>query len=206
MKKAFFITFVSIFMSVLNGIAQDIECIRTGKYISISIHETDNMSINHLLDEFDKVIAIANDNKCKSIMIKDKDGNTWDVYVSHTKMWDTTYSKKLLDTILAMKSTDTIYGKIIGTENVYRYEQAMYISETYVDGKLESTYSSEWTGDPFPSKTSTYTSSGSTWRTKTYYQPARQVYVGQKNIYESVKYVDVDGFTNFVKKVIIPRH
>lgn len=59
---------------------------------------------------------------------------------------------------------------------------AQYHSDTYRNGVIESSYSSDWTSGYFAPKTSTYKSGGVTYTIKTYYTPQKVEYKWERQI------------------------
>lgn len=101
------------------------------------------------MDSKDDIIAWIN---------KDNYSNAYNVLDAVIKKFD------------SFNETENVYGDSV---LVKKRIPAQYHSDTYINGKLESTYSSDWNHGYFPPSTSTYVSGGVTYVTKKYFTPEK---------------------------------
>jgi len=194
MKKSLF---CSICICLCLSLSADFRANKSGKVLIVELTATPNTEITMELikEDFLKAMSKAVSLKCKALELKDKNGEYYFIVVGKEELLQPDkHFDRLAKQIEAMKTSTFIKGEA----KVIKYKtSAMYVSETYLNGKLKDTYESEWTSGPFTPKTSTYRTGLDTYVTKTYYRPPQTK--------ESIEYgpgtsTTIPGIINFAEK------
>ncbi len=142
-------------------------------------------------------VQYAIDNKYKCLIFQGANGEYFQVIKGNEQLYNADWYWSVLEGKIAkMGSTTYIQGEEIGRENV-KVSGPKYVSETFINGKRDSIYESDWHNGPFPTETSTYKSGGDTYVTKTYYRPAKYE---EKIKYAPGKRIVVTGIEEFAKQ------
>lgn len=140
----------------------------------------------------DALNAVAQQ-KCNAMIVYDKDGQIYKIF----KGKDQLTMKHIKDICDGMTYTKHIDGDVIGKKTVKR-NVAKYRQDTYLNGKLQSRYESDWSSGWFAPTTSTYKNGGDTYETRTYYYPPTTETVEIRGPGEDVK---IEGYTVFAEMV-----
>ena len=178
MKKLFTFLFLSLY--TLSSIYADIEY-NINKYGVMFVYFVvvdDNPTVDLFNRDWNNAINIASSNKSvKQIQFKIADGGSL-VWIDKNNFSN---SNKLFEDIVSQFSSfdeiETIYSDNVSEWKMKLTTPPQYHSDTYKNGKLVETYSSDWNQGPFSASSSTYKSGGDTYITKKYYTPAKYDYV-----------------------------
>ncbi len=130
-----------------------------------------NVSEETIKQDFYNALEEAKVRHCSNVAFRNKEGMFFliikgkDCINNPNDEYD-----KLMMTIEQMEEKTYIPGKVISSHK-RNAGNAKYHSDTYVNGNLTNTYESDWRGEPFPRKESTYRSGNDTYKTVTYYTP-----------------------------------
>ena len=134
---------------------------------------TDSLSLDYIMRDIRDAFSEAANLKCTGIILYDKSGEASNIIVGKDiiKIPDAKLAE-IRQSIEDMSETQYIQGKVTGQKRVTA-SGAKYRQETYLNGKLQSTYESDWSAGWFAPETSTFKSGGDTYVTKTFYVPPR---------------------------------
>lgn len=140
----------------------------------------ENPTIDLFKDDWSNAVNIAaSNNSVKQIQFMDSK----DEMIAWINKENLSNSKNVLEDVIikfdSFNETENVYGDSV---LVKKKTPAQYHSDTYKNGKLESTYSSDWNLGYFPPSTSTYVSGGVTYVTKKYYSPEKTRNIWEKRI------------------------
>ena len=184
----------------------DIKTKKNGKTLMVefyypndsSLFGTDSLSLDYIMKDISEAFSEAAAQKCTGVILYDKDGGTAQVIVGKNVI--KAPERKLQDlrqSIENMRETQYIPGKVIG-QTISKTVGAKYRQETYLNGKLQNTYESDWSSGWFAPETSTFKSGGDTYVTKTYYVPPRKE---TQDVREPGTSVDIDGNVVYTRKM-----
>lgn len=163
-----------------------------------SLFGTDSLSLDYIMGDISEAFSLAATQKCNGIIFYDKDGGTSSVIVGKGVIHSPEAKlAEIRESIEGMWETQSIPGKVIGHSTV-RTSGAKYRQETYLNGKLQSTYESDWSAGWFAPETSTYKSGGDTYVTKTFYVPPKSE---TKEIREPGTSRIIDGNVIYTRKM-----
>ena len=179
MKKIYlFILFSFTLLSLKSEIKYDIN-----KYGVMSVfftcYDTDSLTSSLFKDDWNNAIEIAlNNKKVKQIQFKNRNGDiiAWSDKKNYLSL-EKELNKILYETVFVR--TDSI----IGRKTVYSDDKPQYKIDTYKNGKLISTYSSDWDGGHVEPKYSTHKIYDDTYETKTYVSYNKKRPLQVENIY-----------------------
>lgn len=168
---------VILAMSLTIVAMADTKTKKTGKTLLVefyypkdtSLFGTDSLSLEYIMRDIGEAFSEAASLKCTGMILYDKDGGTSNVIVGKGVIKSPEGKlSEIRESIENMRETQYIPGKLIGHTTVKR-SGAKYRQETYLNGKLQSTYESDWSHGWFAPETSTYKSGRDTYVTKTFY-------------------------------------
>lgn len=134
-----------------------------------SLFGTDSLSLDYIMKDISEAFSEAAAQKCNGIIFYDKDGGTSSVIVGKGVIQSPEGKlSEIRESVEGMWETQFTPGKVIG-HSTKRTSGAKYRQETYLNGKLQSTYESDWSAGWFAPETSTYRSGSDTYVTKTFY-------------------------------------
>lgn len=145
--------------------------------------DDDSLTTELFKSDWDKAIQIAaSEKKVKQIQLREKNGGMLG-WANKTNL-SSLYSvfDNIVKDFSKFDKIEITYGDSVRTSITI---PAQYHSDTYINGKLESEYSSDWTQGYFAPKTSTYKSGRDTYTTKTYYTPVRYKYSWTRPVKET---------------------
>ena len=187
--------FVILAMSLTITSIADIKTKKNGKTLMVefyypndsSLFGTDSLSLDYIMKDISEAFSEAAAQNCTGVILYDKDGGTAQVIVGKNVI--KAPEGKLQDLRQSIE--------VIGHSTV-RTSGAKYRQETYLNGKLQSTYESDWSAGWFAPETSTYKSGGDTYVTKTFYIPPKSE---TKEIREPGTSRIIDGNVIYTRKM-----
>lgn len=131
------------------------------------VSDDDSLTLDLFRKDWNEAIDIATSNKkVKQIQFK----NTRNEIISYIAIDNIANSNdlfnKLVEDFSNYNETETVYGDSV---LVTHRTKAQYHSDTYINGKLDSQYTSDWESGYFAPSESTYKSGNNVYRTKKYY-------------------------------------
>jgi hypothetical protein len=177
MKKI--ITFLFLSLYTLLTVYADIDY-NVNKYGVMFVNfvvEDEKPTIDLFKSDWNNAINIASSNKSvKQIQFKNADGGllTWidkNNFINSSKIFE-----EIVSQFSSFDEIETTYSDNVSEWKMKLKTPPQYHSDTYKNGKLVDTYSSDWKQGPFPASSSTYKSGGDTYITKTYFTPAKYDY------------------------------
>lgn len=165
--------------------------------VSDLFNEND-LGMDYIVKDLREALITADREKCNTAILYDREGGMFKIIKGKEKFHDVEATiESLVGDIEGMSYTEFKEGKIIGERKV-RDAGAKYRQDTYLNGKLQSTYEADWSQGWFAPTTSTYKSGADTYETRTYYLPP-----STKTVYdrEPGTNVTVPGSMVFTKKM-----
>ncbi|NLX40921.1 MAG: hypothetical protein GXY75_03355 [Bacteroidales bacterium] len=133
--------------------------------------QTDSITLHTIEKDFIEMFNIANKLNCKAIMLYENNGLPYmTIYGKREIKLVNKWLEILKAQINEMSKTEYIKGDAVKSWKV-RKSGPKYVSETYLNGKLQNRFESDWDMGYFKPTTSTYTSGSQTYVTKTFFQP-----------------------------------
>jgi len=138
------------------------------------VYSGEDLTTDMLVGDYSKAVDFAYQNpKVKQIQFKDNKGdiiiwaNKSDFKILNNKF------EELIKDFSKFDIIETIYGDSVLKETIIK---AQYHCDTYLNGKLESEYTSDWESGYFRPSTSIYQTSTDIYRKEVYYTPKRKEY------------------------------
>ena len=160
---------------ISTSLSASIRTEKTSKNLIVDFYATRNTEIDFEYIEKDirQAFSKAIQQKCNSILFRNNKGSFFKIIKGKDEVTKVEYYiNEIKNEIDAMSIIDYKEGKLLRTEKT-RISGPKYRSETYINGRLDSTYETDWTLGYFTTETSTYKSGNYTYVTKTFYVPEK---------------------------------
>lgn len=197
----YFITITSTII-FCSSISATVVTKKSGKSLIVEFHtkSLSEVSIEYIETDFRKAMAEANNQNSSTVLFKDNVGNFYKIVKGKDKISQVDQCcNELKNEIAKMAVHSSVQGEKIKTERV-KLRNPQYRSETYINGRLDSTYETDWTTGYFPPETSSYKTGNRTYVIKTYYVPEQY---GMKDVFAPSYTITTQGIQIFINKVYI---
>lgn len=162
---------LSLFCSILSKADIVFDVNKYGVMIVHFEYDEDPPSLEIFKNDWNSALNIASSKSTvKQIQFKDTKNETIAWMTKDNISNSNQIFEKMVDRYSTFDEVELVYGDSVWIRDK---KPAQYHSDTYKDGKLISAYASDWSQGYFSPSSSTYTSGGATYKTKTYYTPAQ---------------------------------
>ena len=152
----------------------DVTCYKSGRtlFAGFTCKNGDSITIEQFRNDYDTMVKMATDKKCKTLVVMDAQDQVFTIINMSVSPQDC--FGRLETAIHSYDEIIILSPEEVKVEEIQHHEKAKYKSDTYINGKLDNTYESDWDMGPFEKKQSTLTYvDGDVYTTVSYYVPPR---------------------------------